>query len=73
MILDIKRDETSNNTLPSVLKYGVLKATEEFFYTKADPSKDWGNEEKTLYVFDNIENPKPFIRLYQKPVVESRV
>ena len=52
-----------------MLKFTVSKTTEEFYYTRADPDQPWGEEESNIYVFNLVENPKPFIRLYQKPVL----
>ena len=73
ILLGIKKNEDSNCNLPTMLKFTVSKSTEEFFYTKTDHTKAWGDVEKNLYVFNNIENPKPFIRLYQRPVLENLI
>ena len=73
VLLETKDAQKSNCTLPTILKFTVSKTTEDFYYTRADPDRPWGEEENNIYVFNNIENPKPFIRLYQKPVPENQI
>jgi len=68
MIINVNSNDHTNTTLPTNIKFGVSKATEDFYYTKIDHTKPWGDHEKQLYVFNNVENPKPFIRLYQSPL-----
>ena len=72
-MLDMKSQPNANSTLPTALKFGLSKSSEEFYYTKVDPSLPWGDDEKVLYVFNNCPNPKPFIRLYPSPFAQTQM